>query len=276
IGDLRDAAVALAGGVREPPLRGDPPPEFSPVFGAFRDMAHELEVARTREAQAQRVLAWGEMARQVAHEIKNPLTPMRLGVQHLIRAKDDPRVDFRAVFDANAARILEEIGRLDEIARSFSRYGTAPDAAPAAERVDVSAAVRDVVHLEEIAGGTVSWASAGIDAPVWAMARPTELREVLLNLLENSRLAESHRVTVSVTVEGSAVRVAVMDDGCGMPPDVLPRVFEPHFSTRTSGSGLGLAISRRLIEGWGGTIAAESTPGQGTTITISLVGAAAE
>ncbi len=275
IGELREGALALSAGARPPQLRSDPPLEFQPVFHAFRQMARDLEAGRARDARAQRVLAWGEMARQVAHEIKNPLTPMRLGVQHLMRAKDDPRVDFRQVFDANAERLLAEIDRLDEIARAFSRYGAAPDAQPAPEPVDVAEAVRDVVRLERLGGDGVTWEMDGADHPVRAMARATELREVLLNLLENSRLAGAQRVRVRVAAAGGRVLVEVTDDGHGIAADALPRIFEPHFSTRTSGSGLGLAISRRLIDGWGGSIAVSSEPGAGTTVSISLVPAPA-
>jgi signal transduction histidine kinase len=115
----------------------------------------------------------------------------------------------------------------------------------------------------------------GADAPApLALARAEELSKVLLNLLENARLADARTVSVSVAVAGrgaeAPVVVAVRDDGVGMAPDVLPRVFEPHFSTRTSGSGLGLAISRRLVEGWGGTITLESAPQAGTTVRLTL------
>jgi two-component system nitrogen regulation sensor histidine kinase NtrY len=271
IGELREGAIALAAGQREPRLAGDPPLEFEPVFNAFREMARDLESGRARDARAQRVLAWGEMARQVAHEIKNPLTPMRLGVQHLQRAKDDPRLDFKSVFDENAERLLNEIDRLDEIARAFSRYGTAPDAQPAAVAVDVADAVRDVVRLEQLGAGGVKWEMEGVDAPVLVMARATELREVLLNLLENARLADAKTVKVTVTAGAALTTICVTDDGHGIAADAISRVFEPHFSTRTSGSGLGLAITRRLVDGWGGSIAVDSTPGVGTTLTISLV-----
>ena len=94
------------------------------------------------------MLAWGEMARQVAHEIKNPLTPIRLGVQHLRRARADKRIDFDRVLDENVTRILSEIDHLDEIARAFSRYGSAPSDLPPPEPVDVAAILRDVVGLE--------------------------------------------------------------------------------------------------------------------------------
>lgn len=228
----------------------------------------------TELARAQRVLAWGEMARQVAHEIKNPLTPIRLGVQHLRRARADSRVDFDRVLVQNVNQILTEIDRLDEIARAFSRYGAAPGDRQRAASIDVAAIVREVVSLEQMGEDTgVEWSEIGVDAPVFAMARADELKEVLLNVLENARHAQAKRVSVEVTTMGdgaSPVTIAVRDDGHGIPADVLPRIFEPHFSTRTSGSGLGLAISRQLVEGWGGSIAVESTAGQGAVVTLAL------
>ncbi|HZI42405.1 MAG TPA: ATP-binding protein, partial [Gemmatimonadaceae bacterium] len=239
----------------------------------------------TQIARAQRVLAWGEMARQVAHEIKNPLTPIRLGVQHLRRARADKRVDFDRVLDQNVNRILAEIDRLDEIARSFSRYGSAPNERARPEATDVAAVVRDVVALESMGEGeapndnsdAVRWKIDGADVPVKALATGQELREVLLNVFENARLAGAREVAISIGEDGLApdrgdrrVQISVRDDGHGIPPEVLPRIFEPHFSTRTSGSGLGLAISRQIIDAWGGEIAVESEPGRGTTVLIAL------
>ena len=378
IGTLRHAALAIAGGEREPLLVERPPAEFVPVFSAFRSMAADLAASRealeeaqrrtaailrnvasgvvavspdgivtlanpradallgvrlppgtpiaavgsptipgqierflasgddeeefdiehagrqlhgrltrlarggtgavltlddvTELGRAQRVLAWGEMARQVAHEIKNPLTPIRLGVQHLRRARSDSRVDFDEVLRQNVDRILAEIDRLDEIARSFSRYGMAPEERAPSEPTDIAAVVRDVVELERMGEGDgVEWRVV-VDEPVGrALARPDELREVLLNVLENARLARASAVAVRVARENGRVVVRVRDDGEGIPADILPRIFEPHFSTRTSGSGLGLAISRRLIEGWGGEIAVTSERGEGTTVEIGLV-----
>ena len=227
----------------------------------------------TELAHAQRVLAWGEMARQVAHEIKNPLTPIRLGVQHLRRARG--RADFDSVLDQNVTRILNEIDRLDEIARSFSRYGSAPEERPPAEPTDVAAIVRDVVTLETLGEGSVDWRCSVEGEPPLALGRGDELREVLLNLFENARLAKASTVTATVCADeledGTAVvQVAVTDDGIGIAEDVLPRIFEPHFSTRTSGSGLGLAITRRLVESWGGTVTIESELGRGTVVRVRL------
>lgn len=241
---------------------------------AAKRLARDLELSRIEVARAERVLAWGEMARQVAHEIKNPLTPIRLGVQHLRRARFDPRVDFDKVLDENVTRILSEIDRLDEIARAFSRYGSAPADLPPPESVDVAAILRDAVGLERIGVGDVSWELEGADGIVAAQARSDELREVLLNVFENARLGRARNVTVSLVHGARTVCVNISDDGSGIARGTLPRVFEPHFSTRTTGSGLGLAISRRLLESWGGTIDITSEEGAGTRVAIILQAAA--
>lgn len=241
----------------------------------------------TELASAQRVLAWGEMARQVAHEIKNPLTPIRLGVQHLRRAWRDGRTDFGDILDTNVTRILSEIDHLDEIARAFSRYGSTPAERAPAEPTDIARATLDVVTLERMGEGGATWTLEVVPAEathatsastpletspprVFALARADEFKEVVLNLFENARLAEARQVRCTIRTEGEAVVVRVHDDGVGMAPAVMAQIFQPHFSTRTSGSGLGLAISRRLLEGWGGTITAESAPGAGSCFTITL------
>jgi two-component system nitrogen regulation sensor histidine kinase NtrY len=237
---------------------------------AARVLARDLELAKVEVARAERVLAWGEMARQVAHEIKNPLTPIRLGVQHLRRARADNRGDFDRVLDENVTRILSEIDRLDEIARAFSRYGSAPSDLPAAEAVDIAAILRDVIGLERMGISGVTWTLRGADAPVVVQARTDEMRDVLLNVFENARLAHARNVVVDVHRRDDLVVVEIQDDGSGISTAALPRVFEPHFSTRTTGSGLGLAISRRLLESWGGTIDLRSEEGKGARVEITL------
>jgi two-component system nitrogen regulation sensor histidine kinase NtrY len=270
IAALRRAARAVARGDRRPPELPRAPSEFEPVFTAFRRMAADLERSRVELARAERVLAWGEMARQVAHEIKNPLTPIRLGVQYLQRARQDPRVEFDRVFEENTARILKEIDRLDEIARAFSRYGSAPTELPPPERVDVTAVLSDLVSFERMGADAVGWSLEGADRECHAIARREELREVLMNVFENARAARARSVAIVLRCPGDVVTIEVRDDGVGIAPEVLPRIFEPHFSTRTTGSGLGLAISRRLLDAWGGGISIESEAGRGAAVRITL------
>jgi signal transduction histidine kinase len=206
----------------------------------------------------------------VAHEIKNPLTPIRLGVQHLRRARGDNRVDFGRIFEQNVERILAEIDRLDEIARAFSRYGMSPTERLDPVPLDVSAITKDVVDLERMAADGVAWHLDAPAGPALALARDDELREVLLNVMENARQAGASRIDVSVSPGPERVEVTVHDDGDGVSPEDLERIFEPRFSTRTSGSGLGLAISRNMVEAWGGRMYAERAPGRGTVMHISL------
>ncbi len=221
----------------------------------------------TALTRAARVLAWGEMARQVAHEIKNPLTPIRLGIQHLQRARR--KDDFDATLRDTSARILAEIDRLDAIARAFSRFGSPAAETLPLEPVNLYAVAREVVQLYALGGvaGAARFELGGAAGPP-VQARRDEVKEVLVNLLENARNAGARHVVVQVSGEGR--EVAVRDDGRGIPGEALPRVFEPTFSTTSSGSGLGLAIARRLVESWGGTITLTSEHGAGTTVTIAL------
>ncbi len=243
-------------------------------LGATRDGCVVALDDTTALARAARVIAWGEMARQVAHEIKNPLTPIRLGIQHLERARGaESRADFDRTLRETSQRILAEIDRLDTIARAFSRFGAPAEAQPSLEAVDLHAVAREVVQLYALGGGDArDPARVVLDgAPgegALAEARKDEVKEVLVNLVENARDAGAREVRVQV--DDGGLRLAVTDDGRGIPPEAMSRVFEPAFSTTSSGTGLGLAIARRLVESWGGKITLTSTPGQGTTVRLVL------
>ncbi len=219
----------------------------------------------TELSRAERVLAWGEMARQVAHEIKNPLTPMRLGVQHLKRVHRDRPMALGEALEETADRILAEIERLDTIARAFSRFAAPAGPAVAPDRLQLAPLVAEVVHLYRLAGEGAEVVLEA-DEAASGRARADEVKEVLVNLLENARQAGARRIVVRVRGRILEVR----DDGAGIAEELLPRIFEPRFSTTSSGSGLGLAIVKRLVEGWAGTIRVESAPGLGTTVRVEL------
>jgi signal transduction histidine kinase len=272
IGQLRRAATAVGAGQFRVHLPENRPDEFGDLFASFNRMTRRLRRARAQELRTARVLAWGEMARQIAHEIKNPLTPIKLSVQHLRRAYGDSRPDFGQILKTNVDQILKEIDSLAEIARAFSRYG-APSAAGPLEPVDVASVVHEALTLYRAGDSSIAYEEAVQPALPRVQARSGELKEVIINLLENARnaLDGAGRVVMTATHEDSGIELCVQDSGPGIPPELLPRIFEPHFSTNSAGTGLGLAIVRRLVESWDGTVTAESEPGKGTTIRIRMV-----
>jgi two-component system, NtrC family, nitrogen regulation sensor histidine kinase NtrY len=241
-------------------------------FGTRRGVVLALDDV-TDELRAERVLAWGQMARQVAHEVKNPLTPIKLSIQHVRRAWEDRHPDFEKILIRNADAMLAEIERLAAIAQSFSRFGApGENVAPLAE-VSVGDVVDEVMALYGGSAARVRFQQDVERGLPSVVARGPELKEVLVNLLENARMAggDGTRVTIRARRGGDdTVVVAVVDDGAGIPADVLPRIFEPQFSTRSTGTGLGLAIVQRLVRSWGGSVSVESVHGQGTSVSVTM------
>ena len=229
----------------------------------------------TDKLRAERVLAWGEMAQQVAHEVKNPLTPIKLSIQHIRRAWDDEAADFDEILVRNADAMLAEIDRLATIAQSFSRFG-----APSGEGetplsvVSIPAVVDDVMAL--YGGGSSALVKFEQDVPddlPTVVSRGSELKQVLVNLMENARDAIGDRGVVRICghADGDGVVVVeVVDDGSGIDEALLPRIFELRFSTRSTGAGLGLPIVQRLVSAWGGSVDVTSVPGEGTTVSVRL------
>ena len=231
----------------------------------------------TDELRSERILAWGEMAKQVAHEVKNPLTPMKLSVQHLVRAWTDQQRDFGGILRRNAGAILGEIDRLALIARSFSRLAS-PGAAEKGPLVPVAAdrVIREVLDLYSGGGPGSVQVKGDLDPSLPPVAcRADEFKEVLLNLVENARAAMPDGGVVRIVAaraEDDPRRqvILVEDEGVGIPAELLPRIFEPRFSTRSTGAGLGLAIVQRLVDSWKGSVEVESGAGAGTRVRIRL------
>jgi two-component system nitrogen regulation sensor histidine kinase NtrY len=247
---------ALPGG---PPTRGAP--EFESLRLALRDLAGALDAARARELEAERLRAFREVARRVAHEIKNPLTSMRIAVEQLGRPSDaaDQR---RAV----ALEVLvAETDRLERLAREFADFGRLPEG-PTSEV--------DLVELLEELGRTA--VPEQVVVVVHANGRRSiqghydPLRRAFSNLFRNAAEAMGGRGTIDVTVagEGRGIVVTVADHGPGIPPGLRGRVFQPYMTTKVDGTGLGLALVRQTVDAHSGTIAASETPGGGATFTL--------
>lgn len=244
-----------------PPRRGAP--EFEVLRRRMRKMARELETARERELEAERLEAFRETARRVAHELKNPLTPIRFAVERL-RRDVDPRL--AEVVDVLAT----ESRRLEEMARSFSQFGKLPEG-PQAD-VDLGELVcytaRAVVpeHMDVTidVDEDVPMVHGHHDALARAFAN------VLINAVEacDARGDGSGRVQVRVarTTEPDGAAVSVRDNGCGMPAAVLERIWEPYVTNKPRGTGLGLAIARQTILAHGGAVDATSVEGEGTEV----------
>jgi two-component system nitrogen regulation sensor histidine kinase NtrY len=249
--------------------------ELGDLGRAFNDMTAELKESRTRLIKAEKDAAWREMARQVAHEIKNPLTPVLLSANLLDRARREKSPEFDSIFERTIDLIRRQVENMRKIAADFSAFAGARKVNP--ERVDVRELVREVLDLN------AAWAreqgirveTSGDAAWVWADA--AELRRVLINLVSNAFEAMpdggSLRVTIVRREERGAGRVVleIEDEGVGLSDTVRARLFEPYFTTRSHGTGLGLAISRRIVEELGGTIALEPRAGGRGTVARVVV-----
>jgi signal transduction histidine kinase len=273
-----DELIAWTGRLkRGEPLPDAPPakgaPEFDVLRNAFRAMAADLATARAREVEAAQLRAFRDLARQVAHELKNPLTPLRFAASRLAQ---EARPDQRELIEI----IDGESERIEQMAREFATLGRLPEGPPSP--VDLGELVETLVK------GTVPPQIAlriecAPDLPM-VSAHYEPLRRALHNLVLNACDACEPTVVVPGARRGEitialrslangaapAVEIAISDTGVGIPPDQLDRIFEPYFTTKAHGTGLGLALVRQTIHDHGGSIGVASSPGRGTTFTVTL------
>jgi signal transduction histidine kinase len=243
-----------------PPIRGAP--EFASLRLALRDMARTLDTARAQELEAERLRAFREVARRVAHEIKNPLTSMRIAVDQLQRT-DAPSPGRTAM----AIDVLSsETDRLERLARDFADFGRLPEG-PTSE-VDVVELLLELGHSAVPDSVVVRVTPNGGRRTIQGHYEP--LRRAFSNLFRNAAEAMGGRGTIDVAVagEGRGMVVTIADHGSGIPPELRSRVFEPYMTTKHDGTGLGLALVRQTVGAQHGTIAVSETPGGGATFTL--------
>ena len=255
--------------------------EIGELVDSFNTMQDQLSDSRRRLAQQERQLAWREMARQVAHEIKNPLTPMKLSVQHLRRSFEERRQSsgeqFTSLFDRITSTLTEQIDSLARIANEFSSFARMPQRIE--ESLDVNAVVAEAATLME-AEAPFEIDLDLEDAPLILRADREEVRRIYINLIKNAiqSIPEGRdgRITVSTRLQtdgaGSSrwVLSAVEDNGSGIPEELRSKIFVPNFSTKTSGTGLGLAIAKKSVEDLHGEIGFETALHRGTTFWVRL------
>jgi signal transduction histidine kinase/MFS family permease len=245
--------------------------ELRRLVDAFNSMAAELKAQRAQLERTHRLEAWAEMARQVAHEIKNPLTPIQLSAEHLRRVHADRGEPMGDVVESCVSSILGQVRLLRQISAEFSSFASSPTAKPAP--ADVPEIVADVIdpYRTGLAGRVQIVNNVRPPLPRVFVDRTLVARS-LANIVENALHAMPGNGTLRIDASQDTdyVTLRLHDTGVGMDEEALARVFEPYFSTKTTGTGLGLPIARRNIELSGGSIEVESEKGSGTTVTVRL------
>jgi len=232
----------------------------------------ELEQSAKLLAKSERESAWKSMARQVAHEINNPLTPMKLTIQQLQRTKSMNDERFDDYFQKSAVMLIEQIDNLSRIAGTFSDFARMPEAN--FELTDVALKLNSVLHLFTNNNEQIEIKYDGVENKVFVFADPEQLVQVFNNLLKNAIQAIPENrmglIEVKLHTVDKQVIISVIDNGVGIKEELHNKLFAPNFTTKTTGMGLGLAISKNIVELSGGTISYESRYNEGTTFTVTL------
>ena len=283
IEQLAAAAEEVAGGKWEARVPEGGRDEVGVLARSFNHMTAQLVSQRERLVQTERVAAWRELARRLAHELKNPLFPLQLTVENLARARQLPEAEFDEVFRESTATLGMEIANLKTIIGRFSDFSKMPK--PELERIDAGDAIERVRSLYEAAG---SAAGQGVEPsqdaamirfevqlsaqPMPLDADPELLHRALSNLVLNAMdaMPDGGTLTLSARPRGDQVEIRVADTGQGMTPEECERLFTPYYTTKEHGTGLGLAIIQSVVADHGGAIAVESRTGGGTAFVITL------
>ena len=270
---LAAGAGEVARGNWEARVEIDSHDEIGELARAFNQMTGELSEQRSRLVQAERVAAWRELARRLAHELKNPLFPLQITVENLERAKLEHPAQFEEVFRESTATLLAELANLKAIIGRFSDFAKMPT--PQFEPVEINDLAGSVLQLFD-----AQFAQLGniqldvkLDPNLPAIqADPEQIKRALQNLVLNAMDAMSNGGTLRLTTRqyNNTVILEVSDTGQGLTKEECDRLFTPYYTTKHHGTGLGLAIVQSVVSDHGGTISVESQPGRGATFRIEL------
>ncbi|GAB2653100.1 HAMP domain-containing sensor histidine kinase [Flavihumibacter cheonanensis] len=245
--------------------------EIGELVKEYNKMVLKLEESAAALAKSEREGAWREMARQVAHEIKNPLTPMKLSIQYLQKAIQSNNGDVKQLTFNVANTLVEQIDHLSKIASEFSQFANISNAHN--ELFDLHEILQSLSSLYD-SNDLVVFTWKPVDGPVWVFADKTQMNRLFTNLLQNAMEATENRELrlVEVTEEWGedTIVISVHDNGQGIPATTQSRIFTPNFTTKTSGTGLGLAMSKGIVEQARGRIWFETSETDGTTFFVSL------
>ncbi|MBE0662502.1 MAG: GHKL domain-containing protein [Bacteroidales bacterium] len=245
--------------------------EISELIEEYNRMTGELVRSAELLARSERESAWREMARQVAHEIKNPLTPMKLSVQHLQKAWNEKASDWDGRLQKFTQTLTQQIDSLSEIASAFSDFATMPVAAH--ERVNLKEIISNVAVLyNDLENITIQTNFSSDDHACNVLADKKQILRIFNNLVQNSvqaiGIAKDGLIQIEINTENSFWLVAITDNGGGISPELEGKIFSPYFTTKSSGMGLGLAIVQNIISGIGGSISFKSSEKTGTTFEL--------
>ena len=262
--ELTEAATRVGRGDFDTTLRDSPSGAFPATATAFNRMTRDLRDARAQLRQTERVAAWQEIAKSLAHELKNPLSPIRLSIETLRKAHARSHEEFDALFDESTKTILQEVERLRNIVDEFSRFARLPS--PRLRKTDLRETVSQAASLHK--EGATAVAVRVPEQPVEAFVDPDQMTQVLHNLLQNARDAASEAhpdggglVTLGLEQRSGSVYIRIEDNGAGV-AERSEAIFEPYYTRKEGGTGLGLAITQRIVAEHGGRIDLESQPGR--------------
>jgi signal transduction histidine kinase len=273
--DLAAAAREVAAGNLRAHVEVTSADEVGDLAEAFNRMTRDLLEQKERLIQTERVAAWRELARRLAHELKNPLFPLQLTVENLVRARGQNPAIFEEIFRESSTTLLAEIGNLKQIISRFSEFSRMPQ--PQLQPVIINDVVEGVARLfqaqlESRDGGTIACKLelAASREPVAADAEL--LHRALSNLVLNAMDAMPHGGTLTLRTQDSEdrVRIEIADTGVGLTGEECARLFTPYYTSKQHGTGLGLAIVQSVISDHGGTISVQSQPDHGTTFLVEL------
>jgi signal transduction histidine kinase len=269
---LADSVGRVAAGDWNTTVEVSSADEIGTLARAFNRMTGELVAQRERLVQAERVAAWRELARRLAHELKNPLFPLQITVENMLRARDRSPEQFEEVFREGTTALLGELSQLKQIVGRFSDFARMP--APEIQPVEFNALVTDALKLldGQLAQARVHCVTALDPAVHKVPVDPEQITRVLRNLVLNAidAMTSGGTLTVRTVALGAGVRLEISDTGQGLTPEECARLFTPYYTTKTHGTGLGLAIVQSVVSDHGGRISVESERGRGSTFRIEL------
>lgn len=268
---IRDRMRELDPGVQQTPIAYDRSDAIGELVDQYNALLKQLQAAVDELAKREREGAWRMMAMQVAHEIKNPLTPMKLGAQHLERAWMDGSPDFEARLKRYCRVVGEQVDVLSEIAQDFSALAAV--GISELDRVDITELAQESMALFQVSNPHIEWVFSGTQE-VWVRGSKSHLLRAFNNLISNAVDAVSTcdvgRIQVHVVQVDSIGSVVVSDNGVGLTADQVDQIFQPRFTLKKSGTGLGLFITQSIVNQLNGHISVSSENGSGACFTVSL------